>query len=117
MRAVYVLIVLGFLRRLLRRVLAPTGKYLWRHGGYVLCLEVGGEDYGIVCFGKDCRTDEMLMDLLPSMVHRVPRGCAISLREGRLGDMRTWQEIADDDARQAAIDIGGWWTLHGRKYL
>ena len=45
MRAVYVLIVLGFLRRLLRRVLMPAGSVR------VVCLEICGRGYGLVVGG------------------------------------------------------------------
>lgn len=41
MRAVYVLIFLGFLRRLFRRVLVPTGNIR------VVCLEIAGRGYGL----------------------------------------------------------------------
>jgi len=117
MRAVYVLIVLGFLRRLLRKVLVPAGKYLWRHGGYVLGLDVGGEEYGIVCFGRQARIDAMLHALIPYVAPSIPSGCRITVRAGMMSKMKTWQEIDDDMARKAASDISDWFEANGEKYL
>lgn len=45
MRAVYLLIVLGFLRRLMRRVLVPAGRCR------VMSLELAGRGYGLVVGG------------------------------------------------------------------
>jgi len=117
MRAVYLLIVLGFLRRLLRRVLVPSGNYRWRHGGYVLGLQVDGEEYGIVGFGRQARVDAMLLDMIPCVAQSIPCGCSISVSEGRVGDMRTWQEIDDFRARNVASEISDWFDANGGKYL
>ena len=121
MRAVYLAIILGFLRRLLRRVLVPTGKYLHRHGGYVLCMTVKEDgvlnNYGIVCFGRNARAKDILADACGECHGVLPGYCMLDIVVGRLADMRTWQEIGDDFARYAACEISKWWTRNGRKYL
>lgn len=115
------LIVLGFLRRLLRRVLVPSGKYLHRHGGYVLCMAVKEDgvlnNYGIVCFGRNASAKDILADVRSEFHGILPGYCMLDIVGGRLGDMRTWQEMGDEFARDAAFEISNWWTRNGRKYL
>ena len=121
MRAVYLLIVLHFLRRLMRRVLVPAGKYLCRHGGYVLCMTVKEDgmlnNYGIVCFGLDARAKDLLSDVRRVFYRELPGYCMLDIVGGRLSDMRTWQEIEDEFARDTAFEISKWFTMNGRKYL
>lgn len=129
MRAAYVLIVLGFFRRLLRKVLVPSGGHReYVEGDFRIVVERREcfhlpEQYWLKGFGGRWQVGKMRRELRELGLGKLPYGWVIAVVEktaenrDMLRTMKYWSMIPDRDVRDAVEEVDAWWDANRGRFM
>ena len=115
MRAVYLLIVIGFLRRLLRRVLVPSGRSHGSTGMYAVALAHEYDRYVLWLSESRSGAERIRVALTERYMFRIPPAWFIVVVEDRIG-LSGWDDL-EYPVSQFAEELYDWVAQNCTRFL
>ena len=125
MRAVYLAIVLGFFRRLLRKMLVSPGRRREYVEGNFLVVVVRREyfyqeeRYWVHGFGGRWQVDKLRRELRETWNGKFPEFWSVDVvpKPESFRTMKYWSMIPNGAASDAASDVALWWDANRGRYM